>query len=297
MSRLLIFANPVSGRGRGIKILDRLLPTLSAAGYQVESHTDHPESLAPIDDVDSVYAMIVIGGDGTLRAVVERLKHLHPDAPLPPVLVIGLGTANLMQRHLGLRYRKSDLPQQVARLLQNRKTKQVDVATAGEHLFLLMASCGLDSSVVEQLARARTGPISKATYLPFIARSLTQYAFSPVTVTVDGQVVHRDAPAQVFVGNVAEYGTGFPVLDRASSFDQRLDVCVLPARSRVGLMRLMLLTMLGKHHGAPGVVYTTGRDVRIESAIPMPIQIDGESAGMTPTHIRLLDTPVGFIVP
>lgn len=296
MSRLLIFANPVSGRGRGIDILNRLVPTLATSGYEVASYTAHPAALVAINDITSVYAMIVIGGDGTLRAVIERLHQLHPQSPLPPVLVIGLGTANLMQRHLQLRYRVRDLPEQVLRLIQNRVTKQVDVATAGEHLFLLMASCGLDSSVVEQLAKARTGPISKATYIPHIAKSLARYVFSPVTVTVDGRVVHDHAPAQVFVGNVAEYGTGFAVLDRASSFDQRLDVCVLPARSRVELVRLMLLTAVGKHHGAPGVVYTTGRDVRIESDIPMPLQIDGESAGTTPTHIRLLDNPVGFIV-
>jgi diacylglycerol kinase family enzyme len=105
-----------------------------------------------------------------------------------------------------------------------------------------------------------------------------------------------DTPAIAFVGNVAEYGAGFPVLDRASSFDQRLDICVMECRSHYDLAQLAMLTMVGKHHDHAGVIYTTGVDVRIRCPDPAPMQVDGEAAGTTPTHIRLLDDRVAFIV-
>ncbi len=295
-SRLLIFANPLSGRGRGTKILKQLIPALQKAGWAVEAMTTHPQTIENIDHPDSIDALIVIGGDGTLRAVIERLTQLIEPDRLPPVLFIGLGTANLMQQHLKLVYDQANLPADVIDLLRAKKIARVDTAIAGDHLFLLMASCGFDSLVVKRLAKARTGPITKLSYLSPIITSLTSYDFPPVTVEVDGKIVHANAPAQVYVGNVAEYGTGFPVLDRASSFDQRLDVCVMPCSSHAGLAQLLMLTLIGKHHDAPGVVYTTGQQIHIHSDQPIPLQIDGEDAGTTPVRIRLLDTPLGFIV-
>ena len=294
--RVLIFANPTSGRGRGTGIARKLQPVLAENGWTVDTFLQHPQKLREIPNAASIAAMIVIGGDGTLRAVIERVMELVGADNVPPVLVMGLGTANLMQQHLKLRYRRVGLEQDVMELLEARKTVKVDTAVAGRSLFLLMASCGFDSSVVKRLAAGRTGPITKLSYVTPILASLHDYDFPPLTVEVDGQIVHDNQPAQVYVGNVPEYGTGFPVLDLASSFDQRLDICVMPCQTRNDLIRLSMLTLVGKHRDASGVIYTTGRDVRITSDLPVPIQVDGDDAGSTPVHIHLLDTSVAFIV-
>jgi hypothetical protein len=44
----------------------------------------------------------------------------------------------------------------------------------------------------------------------------------------------------------------------------------------------------GEHVQQEGVVYVKGRKVRIESMTPVPVQVDGEPAGMTPVEIDLL---------
>jgi diacylglycerol kinase family enzyme len=62
--------------------------------------------------LDAAKAIVVIGGDGTLRSVVDRLLSLTTRR-LPPVLCIGFGTANLMQRHLKLRYPKNGIADRV----------------------------------------------------------------------------------------------------------------------------------------------------------------------------------------
>lgn len=296
MRRLLIFANPTSGRGRGILILESLTPSLQRAGWGVDVIVEHPAHLSGIPDPQDVDALIVIGGDGTLRAVVDRVTHLLGAENVPPILVMGLGTANLMQRHLGLQYDSQHLAEDVIGLLNRRKIVRVDTAMANDHLFLLMASCGFDAAVVHELASVRTGPITKLTYAAPMLTSLLDYPFHPLTVEVDGQILHADAPAMVFVGNVKEYGTGFPVLDRASSFDQRLDVCIMPCANPYELMQLAMLTLVGKHHDQRGVVYTTGRDIRITSPERIPLQVDGEESGFVPVTIRLLEGRVPFIV-
>jgi diacylglycerol kinase family enzyme len=296
MSRVLIFVNPHSGRGRGVAIVERIVPALSAAGWTTELVTKHPELLTELESPETVEAMIVIGGDGTLRAVIESVAKIIGLAKLPPVLVMGLGTANLMQQHLQLAYDPAVLPNDVVQLLARRKTVLVDTAVANDRLFLLVASCGLDSAIVHQLSAGRTGPITRASYLMPGLSALWEFPFYRLTVEVDGRVLVQDVPSFVFVGNVAEYGAGFPVLDRASSFDQRLDICVMQCQSHYELAQLAMLTMVGQHHHASGVIYTTGCDIRISGPAPAPMQVDGDAAGTTPVHIRLLADRVAFIV-
>lgn len=296
MRRLLIFANPVSGRGKGIAILQALTPALQRAGWGVDVIVEHPAHLQAIAEPEQIDALIVIGGDGTLRAVADRVTHLLGADNVPPILVMGLGTANLMQQHLQLSYDPDHFADDVVGLLKRRRVVRVDTATANDSLFLLVASCGYDAAVVHALASARSGPISKLTYIEPMLMSLLDYPFHPLTVEVDGKVIHRDAPAMVFVGNVPEYGTGFPVLDKATSFDQRLDVCIMPCASKHELLHMGMLTLLGRHREQRGVIYTTGREIRIDSPHRIPLQVDGEQSGFVPVTLRLLEGRVAFIV-
>src|SRR6185312_6589930 len=108
MPRVSIFANPISGRGRGKKIASKLADALRAAGYDVHLFLERADTLRR-DQLDpTAAAAIVIGGDGTLRTVAGRLyvpDDPKQDAPTgPPLLVVPMGTANLMGKHLGIHW-------------------------------------------------------------------------------------------------------------------------------------------------------------------------------------------------
>jgi diacylglycerol kinase (ATP) len=301
---IVIFCNPGSGRGRGIIIASQLQATLIRAGFHIIVHTQHPAIKIATENetgfhwshVSRAYAIIVIGGDGTLRAVVEQLLLQVHSNPLPPILFIGLGTANLMQKHLQLKYLSDDIGNTVIELLHKRRVKYIDVAALNERPFLLMVSCGFDAAVVHALTRVRRGPIRKWSYVMPVLNSLHSSDFIEVSVLVDNQRVHQHAPALVYVGNVREYGTGFAVLDQAISDDGLLDVCILPCDSVAKLMQIAIKTSMGAHHDLPGVIYTRGKNITIESVAPVPVQMDGDAAGFTPADIRLLDRRAGFIV-
>jgi len=170
------------------------------------------------------------------------------------------------------------------------------MGVVNDKLFLLMAGCGFDAAVVQSVADQRRGPITKWTYVMPTIELLTTAAFPPITVEVDGEAVLQDQPAQVFVGNVSEYGTGFSVLPGADSGDGLLDVCVLPCDSRLGLAIWQTFIVRGKHIDHPNAIYRQAKRVRITGDVPMPLQIDGDAAGTTPADIRLLGEQVHFIV-
>ncbi len=295
-TQVLVFANPIAGRGRGRIIAERLIDRLNREGFEVVAFLEPADRLAPAAlDATDAFAAIVIGGDGTLRTVARQL--VRHSSRIPPLLIVPMGTANLMGRHLGIQWDDARVEDQVMAALRHPRLLHLDAAAANGELFLLMAGIGLDAHIVHELARRRAGPIRYASYLLPGAIALGNYAYPPLTVTVDDRVVFDNRPALAFVGNVKEYGTGFPILPHARPDDDLLDICVLPCANRSEAMRLALHAVAGEHLQADGVVYLKGRRIRIDSPHAVPVQIDGEPAGHTPLDLDLLPVRVPFIVP
>lgn len=271
-------------------------------GYEVTAFLSKAQSVG-WKQTDPISAAIVIGGDGTLRGVAQwaidtALRQGPAKAVLEyPLLLVPMGTANLMGRHLGIAWDEENLGEEVAEALDNPRTVGLDVAKTAGGVFLLMAGIGFDASIVHELDRLRSGPIDITDYLVPAVKAVTEYRFPSLTVTVDGKRVFDQAPALAMVGNVREYGTGFAILPDARPDDGLLDVCVMPCSSRGKLIRLFLAAMAGEHIGWEGVVYTKGKKIRIDSPDRVPVQVDGEPGGHTPLEIELLGTRIPFIVP
>jgi YegS/Rv2252/BmrU family lipid kinase len=296
---VLLFANPIAGRGRGKRIAVELRRALTRAGYDVRAALDRADQIKDqaLRDAGHVRAAIAVGGDGTLRGVAQRLYDHFPHDTIPPLLVVPLGTANLMGKHLGVDWQDATMAEQVVAAINARNIVTLDAATANDRLFLLMAGIGIDAHIVHELDRVRSGPIDITSYALPAAIAFQSYNYEPLEVEVDGRRVFGPAPAMAFIGNVPEYGTGFPILPKARSDDGVLDVCVIPCSSRLQLIKLFLLAATGEHIGAEGVVYTTGRRVRVASQQSVPVQIDGDPGGHTPLDIQMLPTRMPFIVP
>lgn len=298
MEDVLVFANPIAGRGRGRDIASGIARRLVRDGYKVHAFLD-PADQIPDEMLSAsagARAIVSIGGDGTLRSVVDRLMRAT-GAPPPPLLVVPLGTANLMGKHLGVRWDDQSFEARVSASIAARHITLLDAARANDRPFLLMTGVGIDAHIVHELDRLRSGPIDIASYVVPAALALHAFSFPSLRVSVDGRLVFQPRPAIAFVGNIPEYGTGFSMLPQARSDDGLLDLCVLPCNSRGELLRLFLLAASGEHTQSEGAVYSKAKSVHIESEHPAPVQIDGEPAGFTPVHIDLLPQKLAFIVP
>jgi len=294
--RVLIFANPIAGRGKGKAIAQRLNNRLARDGFDVGTVFDRADRIADEDLPSGVRAAIAIGGDGTVRGVGWRLFKRYGERT-PPLLVVPMGTANLLGRHLGTLWPERELPDHVAEAIRVRRTRRLDAASANGELFLLMAGVGLDARIVHELDRLRSGPIDLTSYALPAALALGFYTYPALTVSVDGKKLCRDLPAVAFVGNVKEYGTGFPILPYARPDDGLLDVCVLPCATRAEAIHQFMRAASGEHTVGEGSLYAKGKRVKIDSDESVPVQIDGEAAGHTPLTCELLPVRLPFIVP
>jgi YegS/Rv2252/BmrU family lipid kinase len=293
---VLIFANPIAGHGLGKSVAERVAAALLRDGLRPVLIFERPDDLKDEQLDRDARGAVAIGGDGTVRGVARRLYAAFK-GDMPPLLVVPMGTANLLGQHLGTIWNESEMPEKVSAALKARQTIALDAASANGELFLLMAGVGLDAKVVHELDRIRDGPIDLTSYALPAAMALGFYDYPALTVKVNGRMICRQTPAVAFVGNVKEYGTGFPILPHATPTDGLLDVCVLPCANRADAIKHLLHAAAGEHLATEGAIYTKGKRIRIESDEPVPVQIDGEAAGHTPLEIDLLPVRLPFIVP
>jgi diacylglycerol kinase family enzyme len=293
--RVTILANPRAGRGKASRIARALERELSSRGVILQM-------IAPDDPAEAPHqppsAWIAIGGDGTVRSAVSRAVAAASGAPAP-VLVVPVGTANLLASHLRLPWDASaDLSnvQNIADALERGRTRDFDVPEARGEVFLLMVGVGLDAAIVRRLHAARKGPITRASYLIPAARTFPEFEFPTLSVTIDGRRLVVQQPGLLFVGNVPEYGTGFPILTRARPDDGLLDVYFMPCNSIPELTRFGMLMLAGEHVNEPGALYVRGSQIAVTSDTPCPVQVDGEPLGSTPLRIELPRRRISFIV-
>jgi len=288
---VLIFANPIAGRGRGKVVARRLERELRSIGIGAQIFLQPPSELSMASINRSAIAAVSIGGDGTLRQVATLL--LAAGENQPPLLPLPMGTANLMAKHLGL-HGGIDA---VIDTIRRQHIVRLDAARANGELLLLVAGVGFDGLVVHLLDEMRKGPITLISYVLPTLLTLRDYKFPAISVEVDGSTIARDLPAVAFVGNIREYGVGAAILTEARSDDGLLDICILPCRDYRDLAEILVLLATEEHTKRDGVIYLRGKSIHIHSDQKLPIQIDGEAAGFTPLQVDILSAAVPFLVP
>jgi YegS/Rv2252/BmrU family lipid kinase len=288
--RILVVANPISGRRHGPVKVRELAEILVRRGHAVELHfTRGPgDAGARAREADpGLDRLVVAGGDGTLN---EALNGLADPAKIP-LAQLPIGTANLLGREFDL----PRTPEACADLVERGRIRRLDLGLLGERRFLALASCGFDAMVTAALAR-RSGALGYRGYLAPIWRTLRSYRPPALRVALDGA-----APipgALVVASHVRSYGGLFSVTDRASPDSGVLDVCIFAGGSIPDLLRYAAAGLRrGMVSRLRGVTYASAAHVEIEADEPVAVEVDGDACGTTPAVIDVSPRCVPFVVP
>ncbi|MBS0266470.1 MAG: diacylglycerol kinase, partial [Planctomycetes bacterium] len=287
-NRVVIQRNPRSGTGAGRHELLELVRDLRRLGYRPRmfKNRDRMEAwLAQPQIQAQICCVVAAGGDGTVSDVLNR----YPGLPLG---ILPLGTENLAARYLGLTRSGRDL----ARVIAGGQTRILDLCQISSRRFVLMASVGFDADVISRLHTTRTGNISRVSYVQPILESVRKYGYPEVRLWID------DAPEpwrckMAVIVNVPIYALGLNVARGATGDDALLDIRLFLRGSAFQMVRYLCNVALGTHEQLPDVQSVRGRRVRIEADVPVPIQVDGDSAGWTPAEISVLPSALEVYVP
>jgi diacylglycerol kinase family enzyme len=159
-----------------------------------------------------------------------------------------------------------------------------------------MASVGFDADVISRLHDSRRGHISRASYVQPILESVRKYEYPEIRLWVDDAQVPLAGRLAVIV-NVPIYALGLSVARGATGDDGVLDVRLFLRGSAFQMVRYLCNLALGTHEQLADVQSVRGRRVRIESDVPVPIQVDGDAAGWTPAEICVLPAALQVVVP
>lgn len=287
-NRVAIQRNPRSGSGAGRHELVELVRELKRLSFRPRMFKSRERLVAWLAEpgIRSELACIVAaGGDGTVADVFNR----HPGVPIS---VLPLGTENLLARYLGL----PRSGRKLARVIAGGHTRLLDLCQLGVRRFVLMASVGFDADVICRLHESRRGHISRISYVQPILESVRKYEYPEIRLWIDDAPVPLTARLAV-IANVPIYALGLSVARAATGDDGVLDVRLFLRGSAFQMVRYLCNLALGTHEQLADVQSVRGRRVRIESDVPVPIQVDGDSAGWTPAEICVLPAALEVVVP
>jgi diacylglycerol kinase family enzyme len=253
--RIALVVNPASGRG-----LDPSPLIAAMAGAEVTV-------VAPGEPVGRPDRLVVAGGDGTIAPVAALASELGV-----PLGVIASGTANDFARVNELPFD----PEEAARLAAHGTAlRPLELGRLADgRPFVNSAAAGLASVAGRraQPLKSRFGPLA---YGIGAVRAAASGRPLPACVRVDGSEVFDGDVWQVIVACTGAFGGGSGI-GAADANDGDLDVVIIPAGSRIGLVRRAWGLRTKTIERQRAVPHFEGRLVEVALPDGVELNCDGE---------------------
>ncbi len=243
----------------------------------------------------SVDLVFVAGGDGTVRAVAERLR-----GTTVALAILPAGTGNLFARNLHLSL--SNLDAAIAtgfsgldRSIDLGLTRIIrDNGEPEEHVFLVMAGLGLDAKMISNTNPRLKKAVGWLAYVDAGLRSLPELAPLKLRYSVDNAPERSLSVHTIIMGNCGELPGGILLMPDAKPDDGVLDIAAFRPRGRLGWFTIWNRIAWGNgvlRKSAIGrglinlstdvkdVTYLTGKDLRLWVEKPEEFQLDGDPFG------------------
>lgn len=302
--RAFVIINPAAGAGQALRHLEALWPDLKSRGIdatrQETRAAGQAVDLARAAAESGAYAVVVAaGGDGTAREVASGV--LNSAAPRTPVALLPLGTGNDLAHLAGVGSLAAATAAIAAGSVRPWDAIEVNSEVDGrsQRTFALsFAAVGLAADVVRL-----TTPAIKRWFGPRLCysvgffRALARYRQVAAVVDCDGRA-YQDDFLLICAGNTSHAGGRMMHLSPgAVAHDGLLNVSLIRATSRGEVARQFLRLLRGTHVRHPRADYFTGREIKVRTAAPADVQLDGDCLGCTPVSFRVKPGALQLLAP
>lgn len=274
--RSLIIHNPKSGFGSdAIFEFER---ALVRAGDVCTLRVMAPDETAEqaTRDAEDYDVVTISGGDGTVTSLLYALRYRDVQTCIFPS-----GTANLFCANIG----NAMEPAALARACRAGHAAKTDIAelrwtdeegVSHVHGFGLMCGMGFDAQLMASAVPNKRS-LGEMAYFAAALQNVHP-TVSHFTIWVDGEVHECDGITCMVANNAMMQGD-IEIVPGCSMADGLLDVIVLEVKDAVQVLRPIFAGILdrsGRNIGRPEIATFRGKEIRIASSEPIPLQVDGE---------------------
>ncbi|QEW04336.1 diacylglycerol/lipid kinase family protein [Microbacterium lushaniae] len=259
-------------------------------------------------------AILVAGGDGTVRAVSEALTDTGV-----PLTIVPSGTGNLLARNLNLPLTD---PETMVQATFDGDVLAVDAGVARlrrtdgsteEHGFVVMAGMGLDAAMIANTRPELKKTVGWVAYVDGAARSLVTAKPFRIVYQLDEHRLHSARVQSILFANCGSLPAGIALIPDASIADGKLDVAVIQPAGPFGWLGVWRKiwwdnSFLRRFRAGRRVLERRGRDAsvhfrsgsEIEAATSpaQPVELDGDEFGeATRIYCRIVPGGLQIVVP
>jgi YegS/Rv2252/BmrU family lipid kinase len=286
VNKTLVILNPAARSDKASRLGERIAALSGGASMRLTSEAGDARRIAAEAVREGFEVIIAAGGDGTLNEVVNGIGGSTVRLGILPV-----GTMNVFATELGIPQGNLERAWSV---IEQGKVVEVDLPKANDTHFIQLAGVGLDAEVVRKTtadSKKALGPLSYLLTLVQVA------AHKPSRVMLEAEGGRISEGSFALIGNGRLYGGPFPVFQRASLFDGLLDVLVFQNQSHWDVVRYFQAIAFGTHPQLPDVEYFQTSTLRVTSSGDVPVELDGEVAGMLPCLFSVSSQKLRVLAP
>ena len=215
--------------------------------------------------------------------------------------VIPRGTGWDFVRTYGIPRRLEDAVEVVLR----GRSREIDLGRARyrawdaaeqESLFANIASAGMSGAIAKRANESSKALGGKTAYLWSTVAVFSRWRNDEVRVRVDGEE-HAGRMHDVVVANGRYFGGGMKICPDAEPDDGLFDVLLIGDLTKPDLLLTLPKTYRGRHLPHPKATVLRGAVVEVETAEPLPIELDGEQPGTTPVRFEVVPRALRLRVP
>ena len=285
MKKILIVANPYSGKKQGKKILNDILNIFKKNPYDIikTTHKNHPYEIINTIDIESFFGICVIGGDGTMHEVINGMLSRIDKKRIPIGLIPG-GTGNSFMHDMNC-LDPIDAAKHIAKL-ESRKIDLIKIKTPNKTLFSFNV-CGWGMPPDINILAEKMRWLGPQRYNIASLIEIMRFRKRQCSLIINDENILDDY-SFVLCCNTIHTGKGMKIAPKAKVNDGLIDVVAVKKTNRLKLFRLFPTIFSGNHINDPAVNYHQVQSISIKPDINSNLIVDGEILGKTPCKMEIL---------
>ena len=288
MKNIAFIVNPISGTKSKNRLAKQIRESLDLQQFAptvvVTEYAGHATQLAQQFALQDYYAVVAVGGDGTINEVASGLIGSQTALGIVPN-----GSGNGFARHLDISTRMN----RAVEMLNNSEPIQVDYGMVNDKPFFSTCGVGFDAVVAANFSDTERGLKG---YMQTILKDLFQY--KPERYHIEGEGIDLTTTAfLVNFANASQWGYDAYIAPKASVQDGWLDIAVVsefPMVIAAGLaLRLFTKTIDEIVH----MNMLRAKELTLTREDEGIMQIDGTPVMMPATlHVKIVEDGLKVLV-